>query len=88
MKLGPVDFAILAGYFLLILGTGLFFARRAQKTMVDYFLSHRSLPWWLAGTVMVATTFSADTPRAVTEMVTKHGWRETGSGGRCWRRGC
>ena len=73
MKLGPLDFAILAGYFLLTLGTGLYFARRAQATMLDYFVARRSLPWWLAGTVMVATTFSADTPLAVTEMVTKQG---------------
>jgi SSS family solute:Na+ symporter len=73
MKLGPVDFAILAGYFALTLGMGLYFARRAQKTMLDYFLSHRSLPWWIAGTVMVSTTFSADTPLAVTEMVTRQG---------------
>jgi SSS family solute:Na+ symporter len=73
MKLGPIDFAILAGYFALTLGMGLYFARRAQKTMLDYFLSHRSLPWWMAGTAMVATTFSADTPLAVTEMVTKQG---------------
>jgi SSS family solute:Na+ symporter len=73
MKLGPADFAILAGYFALTLGMGLYFARRAQKTMLDYFLSHRSLPWWMAGTAMVATTFSADTPLAVTEMVAKQG---------------
>src|SRR6187402_245683 len=73
MKLGPIDFAILAGYFALTLGMGLYFARRAQKTMLDYFLSHRSLPWWIAGTVMVSTTFSADTPLAVTEMVTRQG---------------
>ena len=73
MKLGPIDFAILAGYFAITLGMGLYFARRAQKTMLDYFLSHRSLPWWMAGTTMVATTFSADTPLAVTEMVTRQG---------------
>ncbi len=73
MKLGAVDFAILAGYFLLTIGTGFYFARRAQKSVLDYFLAHRSLPWWLAGTVMVATTFSADTPLAVTEMVERQG---------------
>jgi len=73
MQLGPLDFAILAGYFLLTIGTGFYFARRSQKSVLDYFLAHRSLPWWLAGTVMVATTFSADTPLAVTEMVEKQG---------------
>jgi SSS family solute:Na+ symporter len=73
MKLHTIDFAIVAGYFVLILGLGLFFARRAKRSMLDYFLSARSMPWWLAGTAMVATTFSADTPLAVTEMVVKNG---------------
>src|SRR5687768_12480402 len=73
MKLAPIDFAILGGYFLLILGIGLFFARRAKRSMADYFISHRQTPWWLAGIVMVSTTFSADTPLAVTEMVLKNG---------------
>ncbi|MEO8430710.1 MAG: sodium:solute symporter family protein [Acidobacteriota bacterium] len=73
MKLSAIDFAILAGYFALVLTLGLFFARRAKRSMLDYFLSNRSMPWWLAGTAMVATTFSADTPLAVTEMVAKNG---------------
>jgi solute:Na+ symporter, SSS family len=73
MKLQTVDFGIVAGYFVLILGLGLFFARRARRSVLDYFLSARSMPWWLAGTAMVATTFSADTPLAVTEMVVRNG---------------
>jgi Na+/proline symporter len=73
MKLAPIDLAILCAYFALVLGLGLFFARRAKRSMLDYFLSNRSMPWWLAGTAMVATTFSADTPLAVTEMVAKNG---------------
>lgn len=73
MKLASLDFAILAGYFALSLGVGLYFARRAKRSMLDYFLSNRSMPWWIAGTTMVATTFSADTPLAVTEMVAKNG---------------
>ena len=73
MKLTAIDFAIVAGYFALAIGVSLLFARRAKRSMLDYFLSHRSMPWWLAGTAMVATTFSADTPLAVTEMVVKNG---------------
>ncbi len=73
MKLAPLDFGILAAYFVMVVGLGLFFARRAKRSMLDYFLSNRSMPWWLAGTAMVATTFSADTPLAVTEMVAKNG---------------
>ncbi len=41
--------------------------------MSEFFLSGRNLPWWLAGTAMVATTFAADTPLAVTELVAKNG---------------
>jgi Na+/proline symporter len=73
MSLGALDFAVLAGYFAMTLAVGLYFARRARRSMLDYFLSARSMPWWVAGTAMVATTFSADTPLAVTEMVAKNG---------------
>ncbi|HEV8230955.1 MAG TPA: sodium:solute symporter family protein [Thermoanaerobaculia bacterium] len=73
MSLGALDFAVLAAYFAMTLAVGLYFARRARRSMLDYFLSARSMPWWIAGTAMVATTFSADTPLAVTEMVAKNG---------------
>jgi solute:Na+ symporter, SSS family len=100
MKLTFVDLAIVGAFFLLTIGFGLFFARRAKRSMVDYFVARRSIPWWLAGTTMVATTFSADTPLAVTEMVVKNGvagnwlwWSMLGSGmmtvfffARLWRR--
>lgn len=98
--LRPLDYAIVAAYFALIIGMGLYFGRKAKRSMLDYFLSRRSMPWWLAGTAMVATTFSADTPLAVTEMVVKNGvagnwlwWSMLGSGmltvfffARLWRR--
>jgi Na+/proline symporter len=98
--LRPLDYAIVAAYFSLIVGMGIYFGRKAKRSMLDYFLSRRSMPWWLAGTAMVATTFSADTPLAVTEMVVKNGvagnwlwWSMLGSGmltvfffARLWRR--
>src|SRR5438552_5100841 len=100
MRLALVDYAIVGAYFILSIGTGVFFARRAKRSMLDYFIGHRSIPWWLAGTTMVATTFSADTPLAVTEMVAKNGvagnwlwWSMLGSGmltvfffAKLWRR--
>jgi hypothetical protein len=55
MHLGTIDYAIVAAYFALIIGMGLYFGRKAKRSMLDYFLSHRSMPWWLAGTAMVAT---------------------------------
>jgi SSS family solute:Na+ symporter len=73
MKLHSIDFVIIAAYFAVAIGVSMSFSRRAKRSMLDYFVSHRSMPWWLAGTAMVATTFSADTPLAVTEMVVKNG---------------
>ncbi|MCL4783383.1 MAG: Na+:solute symporter [Bryobacterales bacterium] len=68
-----IDFAVIAAYFLLNIGIGLAYRSRASKSIDDYFVSGRSVPWWLAGTSMVATTFAADTPLAVTGMVARNG---------------
>jgi SSS family solute:Na+ symporter len=73
MKLGPLDVAVIIGFFALNLGIGLYYSRRGGRSLSEYFLSGRNVPWWLAGTSMVATTFGADTPLAVSEMVTKNG---------------
>jgi Na+/proline symporter len=73
MRLTLSDWLILVAYFILSLGVGLAYTRRASRSVAEYFLSGRHLPWWLAGTSMVATTFAADTPLAVTEMVARHG---------------
>jgi len=52
---------------------GLYFGRSKKKTLSEYFLGGRSLPWYIAGISMVATTFAADTPLAVTELVGQYG---------------
>ncbi len=67
------DWLIIAGYFALSIAIGLYYARRAGKSTEEFFLSGRNLPWWLAGLSMVATTFAADTPLAVTELVAVRG---------------
>lgn len=67
------DQLIVAVYFLASMVVSLYFYRRAGKNTEEYFLSGRKLPWWIAGTAMVATTFAADTPLAVTEMVAGRG---------------
>jgi len=96
----PLDWIIIGLYFLLATGIGLALAKRGSRSLSDYFIGGRSLPWWLAGTSMVATTFAADTPLAVTEMVARHGvagnwlwWNMVMSGmltvffyARLWRR--
>jgi Na+/proline symporter len=66
------DWAIIAGYLSLAVGIGFAFRKRAGRSMTDYFISGRSLPWWIAGTATVATTLAADTPLAVTGLVARH----------------
>jgi Na+/proline symporter len=68
-----LDWLIVVAYFVLSAAVGLAFARRAGGSLQEFFLSGRNLPWWLAGTSMVATTFAADTPLAVTELVARNG---------------
>jgi Na+/proline symporter len=73
MTLAAVDWVFIVWYFVLSIGIGLYYSKKAGKSISEYFLSGRSLPWWLLGTSMVATTFSSDTPLAVTGIVIKDG---------------
>jgi Na+/proline symporter len=67
------DWIILAVFFLILFGIGLWASRSAGKSHVEFFLSGRNMPWWLLGISMVATTFSADTPNLVTGLVREGG---------------
>jgi SSS family solute:Na+ symporter len=94
------DWLVIAGYFALNLAIGLYYMRRARGSTTEFFLSGRDVPWWLAGTSMVATTFAADTPLVVTGLVSRYGiagnwlwWNMAASGmltvfvyARLWRR--
>ncbi len=73
MTLSPIDWAIVAGYFLLSTTIGLYFTKKGGESLDQYFLSGRQVPWWLAGAAMVATTFAADTPLVVTGLVATKG---------------
>jgi len=73
MQLALLDWLIIALYFLIALGVGLYFSKRAGSDVDSFFVSSRSMPWWLLGTSMVATTFSADTPNLVTDIVRSQG---------------
>src|SRR5213596_1410332 len=73
MAISPIDWAIVAAYFLFCTVIGLYFTRRGGESLDEYFLSGRQAPWWLAGTAMVATTFAADTPLVVTGLVATKG---------------
>ena len=73
MQLTSLDWGIILLFFILTLGVGLWVARSAGKSTTDFFLSGRNMPWWLLGISMVATTFSADTPNLVTDIVRTNG---------------
>jgi Na+/proline symporter len=73
MTLAIADWAVIAGYLAITLALGLYFRRRSGRSTEDYFVSGREVSWWLAGTSMVATTFAADTPLAVTGLVYAYG---------------
>lgn len=73
MNLSLLDWTIIGVYMLASLFIGLYFTKRASSSMSEFFVSGRNLPWWLAGTSMVATTFSSDTPLYVTGLVRQHG---------------
>lgn len=68
-----LDWGVIILFLLLFIGIGLRAGRGSIQNIQDYFLGGRRLPWWLAGGSMVATTFAADTPLAVTELVYKNG---------------
>jgi solute:Na+ symporter, SSS family len=73
MKLSQLDWTIVSAYMILSLIIGLYFTRRASSSLNEFFISGGNLPWWLAGTSMVATTFSSDTPLYVTGLVREQG---------------
>lgn len=68
-----IDWVIVVVYLAFSLGLGLYLARKASGSVVDFFVSGRSLPWWLAGTSMAATTFSIDTPLYIAGVVGNRG---------------
>ena len=73
MSLTALDWAAIAAYLLITLVLGLYFRRKSGQSTADYFVSGREVSWWLAGTSMVATTFAADTPLAVSGLVYTQG---------------
>ncbi len=73
MSLSTLDWSIIAGFLVISLLIGIVVSRQSGKSSAEFFLSGRSMPWWLLGVSMVATTFSADTPNLVTDLVRKNG---------------
>ncbi|MDG1057601.1 MAG: Na+:solute symporter [Flavobacteriaceae bacterium] len=73
MTLSTLDWGIIILFFALTLVIGIVVSRKAGTSTTEFFLSGRNMPWWLLGISMVATTFSADTPNLVTDIVRKNG---------------
>ncbi len=73
MALTTLDYGIIIGFFLLSLFIGIWVSKTSGRDTKQYFLSGQNMPWWLLGVSMVATTFAADTPGLVTELVRVHG---------------
>jgi len=73
MILSALDYSIIAGFFSIVLIIGIVVSKKSGQSSAEYFLSGRSMPWWLLGFSMVATTFSTDTPNLVTDIVRTNG---------------
>ena len=85
MKLALLDWTVIGIYIIITSVLGFWFTKKAGKSMEDYFLAGRSLPWWIAGTSIAATWFATDAPLAAASLVRKHGifgnwlwWYEAG----------
>ena len=85
MKLALLDWTVIGIYIVITSILGFWFTKKAGKSMEDYFLAGRSLPWWIAGTSIAATWFATDAPLAAASLVRKHGifgnwlwWYEAG----------
>lgn len=76
MALAWLDWLVVFAYVAFALWVGVRFTGRASEGVNEFFLSGRRLPWWMAGTSMVATTFAADTPLVITGWVRDYGvWK-------------
>ena len=73
MELSTLDYAFIIVFFSLVLGIGVYVSKKSGKNSSEFFLSGRTMPWWLLGLSMVATTFSTDTPNLVTDIVRTNG---------------
>ncbi|NOZ62177.1 MAG: sodium:proline symporter, partial [Calditrichaeota bacterium] len=72
-NLTTIDFSIILLFILFSISIGLYFSKRGRKNIAEYFASGGGSPWWLLGTSMVATTFAADTPLAISGLVVRQG---------------
>ncbi|MGI9546159.1 MAG: sodium:solute symporter family protein, partial [Flavobacteriaceae bacterium] len=73
MELSTLDYTLIILFFSITLSIGVYVSKKSGKNSTEFFLSGRTMPWWLLGVSMVATTFSTDTPNLVTDIVRTNG---------------
>ncbi len=73
MELSTLDYSFIIVFFSIVLFIGVYVSKKSGSSSSEYFLSGRTMPWWLLGLSMVATTFSTDTPNLVTDIVRTNG---------------
>lgn len=73
ISLSTLDYGLIIGFFSIVLFIGIYVSKRSGQNTSEYFLSGRTMPWWLLGFSMVATTFSTDTPNLVTDIIRSNG---------------
>ncbi|TVZ55656.1 Na+/proline symporter [Lutibacter sp. Hel_I_33_5] len=73
ISLSTLDYALIILFFSITLAIGIYVSKKSGKNSSEFFLSGRTMPWWLLGVSMVATTFSTDTPNLVTDIVRTNG---------------
>ena len=73
MELSTLDYSFIIVFFSIVLAIGVIVSKKSGKNTTEFFLSGRTMPWWLLGLSMVATTFSTDTPNLVTDIVRTNG---------------
>ncbi len=73
MELSTLDYSFIIVFFSIVLSIGVIVSKKSGKNTSEFFLSGRTMPWWLLGLSMVATTFSTDTPNLVTDIVRTNG---------------
>jgi Na+/proline symporter len=77
MTLPAIDWTIIVIYLALSVFVGIFFSKKALKSVDEYFVSGRALPWWLAGMSMIASAFAIDTPLGITGLIANYNHRRT-----------
>jgi len=73
VELSTLDYTLIISFFAITLFIGIYVSKKSGKNSTEFFLSGRTMPWWLLGFSMVATTFSTDTPNLVTDIVRNNG---------------